>query len=178
MHIKMREAFQLRLRARICRSDECSAIRRCFVPDGDAKRLIRPTESREHTCSPDKRSAIRRCFMPDGDAKRLIRPTESREHICRPDKRSAFRRCFMSDGDAKRLIRLRSHRYISVGLISVASSGAALCRMATQSVLSGLRESQVHICRPDKRSAIRRCFMPDGDAKCLIRPTEVTGTHL
>ena len=165
MHIKMREAFQLRLRARICRSDECSAIRRCFVPDGDAKRLIRPTESREHTCSPDKRSAIRRCFMPDGDAKRLIRPTESREHICRPDKRSAFRRCFMSDGDAKRLIRLRSHRYISVGLISVAPSGAALCRMATRSVLSDLRKSQVHICRPDKRSAIRRRFMPDGGVK-------------
>ncbi len=140
MHIKMRGAFQLRLRERICRSDKRSAIRRCFMPDGDAKRLIRPTESREHTCSPDKRSAIRRCFMPDGDAKRLI--------------------------------RLRSHRYISVGLISVASSGAALCRMATQSVLSGLRESQVHICRPDKRSAIRRCFVPDGDAKCLIRPTE------
>ena len=161
MHIKMRGAFQLRLRERICRSDKRSAIRRCFMPDGDAKRLIRPTESREHTCSPDKRSAIRRCFMPDGDAKRLIRPTESREHICRPDKRSAIRRCFMPDGDAKRLIRLRSHRYISVGLISVASSGAALCRMATQSVLSGLRESQVHICRPDKRSAIRHCFMPD-----------------
>ena len=97
MHIKMREVFQLRLRARICRSDECSAIRRCFVPDGDAKRLIRPTESREHTCRPDKRSAIRRCFMPDGDAKRLIRPTESQVHICRPDKRSAIRRCFVPD---------------------------------------------------------------------------------
>ncbi|SQB20631.1 Uncharacterised protein [Citrobacter koseri] len=135
MHIKMREAFQLRLRARICRSDECSAIRRCFVPDGDAKRLIRPTESREHTCRPDKRSA------------------------CRMATRSV-------------LSGLLRHGSIPVGLISVAPSGAALCRMATRSVLIRPTESQVHICRPDKRSAIRRCFMPDGDAKRLIRPTE------
>ena len=67
------------------------------MPDGDAKRLIRPTESREHTCRPDKRSAFRRCFMPDGDAKHLIGPTESQEDICRPDKRSAIRRCFVPD---------------------------------------------------------------------------------